>query len=180
MRDRPVGSAVLATPANTDMSSSPPGPDTPALLGCAGRCHPRRSAGCRPVSRLGTRCVPRWATRCTGRTCRSTSHHSRPGCPGRSGGRSRGSGAGRTSSPRRKLARYARCGGITALDRNIPRPHMKVLDAADATIGEVTSGTFSPTLKQGYRTGFDQHGGWRRAGRRDQAGRTRAAEAMSR
>jgi aminomethyltransferase len=39
--------------------------------------------------------------------------------------------------------------GITALDRNIPRPHMKVLDAADATIGEVTSGTFSPTLKQG-------------------------------
>ena len=39
--------------------------------------------------------------------------------------------------------------GITALDRNIPRPHMTVLDAADATIGEVTSGTFSPTLKQG-------------------------------
>jgi glycine cleavage system T protein (aminomethyltransferase) len=39
--------------------------------------------------------------------------------------------------------------GITALDRNIPRPHMTVLDAADATIGEVTSGTFSPTLKHG-------------------------------
>ena len=39
--------------------------------------------------------------------------------------------------------------GITALDRNIPRPHMTVLDAADATIGEVTSGTFSPALQKG-------------------------------
>ena len=39
--------------------------------------------------------------------------------------------------------------GVSALDRNIPRPHMTVLDTADATIGEVTSGTFSPTLKQG-------------------------------
>ena len=40
------------------------------------------------------------------------------------------------------------------MDRGIPRPHMEVRRvAADvlagAVIGEVTSGTFSPTLKQG-------------------------------
>jgi aminomethyltransferase len=39
--------------------------------------------------------------------------------------------------------------GVAALDRSIPRPHMPVLDATEATIGEVTSGTFSPTLKHG-------------------------------
>jgi aminomethyltransferase len=39
--------------------------------------------------------------------------------------------------------------GLLALDRGIPRAHMSVLDADGAVIGEVTSGTFSPTLKQG-------------------------------
>jgi aminomethyltransferase len=39
--------------------------------------------------------------------------------------------------------------GLEALDRGIPRTHMAVLDAGGATIGEVTSGTFSPTLKKG-------------------------------
>jgi len=39
--------------------------------------------------------------------------------------------------------------GIQALDRGIPRTHMPVLSADDAAIGEVTSGTFSPTLKKG-------------------------------
>lgn len=38
--------------------------------------------------------------------------------------------------------------GLLALDRGIPRPHMRV-SADDAEIGEVTSGTFSPTLRQG-------------------------------
>jgi aminomethyltransferase len=39
--------------------------------------------------------------------------------------------------------------GLLLTDRGVPRGHMKVL-AADATvIGETTSGTFSPTLKQG-------------------------------
>jgi len=38
--------------------------------------------------------------------------------------------------------------GIEALERGIPRPHQSVL-AGDAPIGEVTSGTFSPTLKKG-------------------------------
>jgi len=39
--------------------------------------------------------------------------------------------------------------GIVANGRAIPRPGMKVLLAADVPLGEVTSGTFSPTLKKG-------------------------------
>jgi glycine cleavage system T protein (aminomethyltransferase) len=39
--------------------------------------------------------------------------------------------------------------GIQALDRGIPRPHMRVVDAGGADVGEVTSGTFSPTKKVG-------------------------------
>jgi aminomethyltransferase len=39
--------------------------------------------------------------------------------------------------------------GIEALDRGIPRAHMSLLAGDGATIGEVTSGTFSPTRKVG-------------------------------
>jgi aminomethyltransferase len=39
--------------------------------------------------------------------------------------------------------------GLQALERGIPRAHMDVLSAARARVGEVTSGTFSPTLKRG-------------------------------
>jgi aminomethyltransferase len=39
--------------------------------------------------------------------------------------------------------------GLEALDRGIPRAHMSVLSASGQTVGEVTSGTFSPTLKKG-------------------------------
>jgi aminomethyltransferase len=39
--------------------------------------------------------------------------------------------------------------GLESLDRGIPRPHMAVLGADAATLGEVTSGTFSPTLRKG-------------------------------
>ena len=39
--------------------------------------------------------------------------------------------------------------GIEALDRGIPRPHMPVQAAGGEVLGEVTSGTFSPTLKRG-------------------------------
>jgi aminomethyltransferase len=38
--------------------------------------------------------------------------------------------------------------GLEAQDRGIPRPHMRVY-AGDAPVGEVTSGTFSPTRKLG-------------------------------
>jgi aminomethyltransferase len=39
--------------------------------------------------------------------------------------------------------------GIRAVDRAIPRAHMVVNDAGGKQIGEVTSGTFSPTLREG-------------------------------
>ena len=57
--------------------------------------------------------------------------------------------AQRAAGPPRRLR------GLLALDRGIPRPHMQVrrVDAATPlggeVVGEVTSGTFSPTLKQG-------------------------------
>ncbi|MDT4891832.1 MAG: aminomethyltransferase [Pseudonocardiales bacterium] len=51
--------------------------------------------------------------------------------------------AEKENGPRRTLW------GLEALDRGIPRPHMTVLDAAGQPIGEVTSGTFAPTLKRG-------------------------------
>lgn len=53
--------------------------------------------------------------------------------------------AQRAAGPRRRLR------GLLGLERGIPRSHMRVhrdsLDGVD--IGEVTSGTYSPTLKQG-------------------------------
>ncbi|SOD74405.1 aminomethyltransferase [Jatrophihabitans sp. GAS493] len=39
--------------------------------------------------------------------------------------------------------------GLSAVGRGIPRAHMELLDATGGVIGEVTSGTFSPTLKRG-------------------------------
>jgi aminomethyltransferase len=58
--------------------------------------------------------------------------------------------AQRQAGPTRRLR------GLLALDRGIPRPHMAVRrissgedPLAGEVIGEVTSGTFSPTLKLG-------------------------------
>lgn len=51
--------------------------------------------------------------------------------------------AEREAGPKRRLW------GIKAVGRGIPRPHMQVLDADGAVRGEVTSGTFSPTLQSG-------------------------------
>ncbi len=39
--------------------------------------------------------------------------------------------------------------GLVATGRGIPRPHMAVVAAAGEPLGEVTSGTFSPTRRQG-------------------------------
>jgi aminomethyltransferase len=39
--------------------------------------------------------------------------------------------------------------GLVVTGRGIPRPHCEVRDASGAVVGEVTSGTFSPTRKQG-------------------------------
>jgi aminomethyltransferase len=51
--------------------------------------------------------------------------------------------AEKAAGPRRVLW------GLRQVDRAIPRPHMAVVDEQGAVIGEVTSGTFSPTLKLG-------------------------------
>ena len=51
--------------------------------------------------------------------------------------------AERTNGPRRFLH------GLKSLDRGIPRAGMKVKDSDGIEVGEVTSGTFSPTLKNG-------------------------------
>jgi len=50
--------------------------------------------------------------------------------------------AEKAAGPRRTLR------GLEALDRGIPRAHMRVL-SGDTEVGEVTSGTFSPTRKLG-------------------------------
>jgi aminomethyltransferase len=39
--------------------------------------------------------------------------------------------------------------GLRSTDRGIPRPHMRVTAADGRDVGEVTSGTFSPTLRVG-------------------------------
>lgn len=51
--------------------------------------------------------------------------------------------AERAEGPRRTLH------GLVATGRGIPRPHMSVSLTPDVLLGEVTSGTFSPTLRKG-------------------------------
>jgi aminomethyltransferase len=51
--------------------------------------------------------------------------------------------AERAAGPRRRLR------GLVAAERAIPRPEMQVQNADGVAVGETTSGTFSPTLKQG-------------------------------
>ena len=47
--------------------------------------------------------------------------------------------------------------GVRASDRGIPRPHVVVNDASGSQVGELTSGTFSPSLKTGIGLGlFDR------------------------
>jgi aminomethyltransferase len=51
--------------------------------------------------------------------------------------------AEKAAGPARRLR------GLLVTDRGVPRGHMNVLDATGTVIGQTTSGTFSPTLKQG-------------------------------
>ena len=51
--------------------------------------------------------------------------------------------AEKTRGPKRRSV------AIKSLDRGIPRAHMQVKDSTGVAIGEVTSGTFSPSLKVG-------------------------------
>jgi aminomethyltransferase len=51
--------------------------------------------------------------------------------------------AEKAAGPRRALV------GLSAQGRGIPRPHMDVVNSDSEVVGEVTSGTFSPTLRRG-------------------------------
>ena len=51
--------------------------------------------------------------------------------------------------------------GFIMIDRGIPRQHYEIVDAAGTIIGEVTSGTMSPMLKQGIGMGYLAKGFWK-------------------
>jgi aminomethyltransferase len=51
--------------------------------------------------------------------------------------------------------------GFVMIDRGIPRQHYEVVDAGGKIIGEVTSGTMSPMLKQGIGMAYLEKGFWK-------------------
>ncbi|NLE34180.1 MAG: glycine cleavage system aminomethyltransferase GcvT, partial [Bacteroidales bacterium] len=51
--------------------------------------------------------------------------------------------------------------GFVMIDRGIPRQHYEVVDAAGNLIGEVTSGTMTPSLKQGIGLAYLNKGFWK-------------------
>ena len=89
----------------------------------------------------------------------TTSPPTRPASAGRSAGRSRRSGVATSCSRRRRTGPTRILRGLVSTGRAIPRPGMRVSLTPDVLLGEVTSGTFSPTLKQGDRPGAALHGG---------------------
>jgi aminomethyltransferase len=50
--------------------------------------------------------------------------------------------------------------GFVMIDRGIPRQHYEVADASGKIIGEVTSGTMSPMMKQGIGMAYLSSGHW--------------------
>jgi aminomethyltransferase len=51
--------------------------------------------------------------------------------------------------------------GFAMIDRGIPRQHYEVADASGKIIGEVTSGTMSPMMKQGIGMAYLSKGFWK-------------------
>ncbi|MDY0098746.1 MAG: glycine cleavage system aminomethyltransferase GcvT [Bacteroidales bacterium] len=51
--------------------------------------------------------------------------------------------------------------GFVMIDRGIPRQHYEMVDENGKVIGEVTSGTMSPSLKQGIGMGYLEKGFWK-------------------
>jgi aminomethyltransferase len=51
--------------------------------------------------------------------------------------------------------------GFVMIDRGIPRQHYEVVNEKGETIGEVTSGTMSPMMKQGIGMAYLIHGYWK-------------------
>ena len=61
-------------------------------------------------------------------------------------------------SDQRKKGDYRRLRGFRLLERGIPRPDYLVVDGQGKAIGKVTSGTHSPTLKQGIGLAYLDRG----------------------
>ncbi len=55
----------------------------------------------------------------------------------------------------------SRLKGFVMIDKGIPRQHYEVVDAGGNIIGEVTSGTMSPSLKQGIGLAYLKKGFWK-------------------
>jgi aminomethyltransferase len=51
--------------------------------------------------------------------------------------------------------------GFVMIDRGIPRQHYEVVDDKGEIIGEVTSGTMSPMMKQGIGMAYLKKGFWK-------------------
>jgi aminomethyltransferase len=51
--------------------------------------------------------------------------------------------------------------GFVMIDRGIPRQHYEVVNSAGEIIGEVTSGTMSPMMKQGIGMAYLNRGYWK-------------------
>jgi aminomethyltransferase len=69
----------------------------------------------------------------------------------------KGSFRGRDALLRQKeLGIPARLRGLRMLDRPIPRSHYPVFAGGEESVGEVTSGTFSPTLRRGIALAYLQ------------------------
>ena len=126
-----------------------------------------RAAAGRPGSGRGTRCAPRWATRCTARSSRLdiSPVQARVGW---AVGWKKPSFWGRDALLAEK--RPDRAGvlwGLLAPDRGVLRADLAVVDDGGSEVGETTSGTFSPTLRQGIALALLRPGRRRRrAGRR--------------
>ena len=148
--------AAPATPASAATSWSR---RTTRPARCGTRCSPpgSRSACCRAASAPATRCAPRWATRCTARTSASTSRPVQARL-GWAVGWNKDAFWGKDALVAEKEARP----GPAAARAGRHRPGHPAARHAGAArrrrtrSGEITSGTFSPTLRTGHRAGADR------------------------
>ena len=132
-----------------------------AALGRRRRAVGRRARGRRGRSASGragwapaTRCAPRWATRCTGRTSRWTSRRCRRAC-GWAVGWKKPAFWGRDAllAEKEAGAAPAAVGARGPGARHPARRTWRCRRATGEPVGEVTSGTFSPTRQDRDRAG---------------------------
>ncbi len=122
---------------------------TPARCGTRWSRRSPPAAGGPPASARATPCAPRWGTPCTGTSSRSTSRRCRRAWAGPWGGRRTPSGAATRCSPRSRPVRAGCCGGCRRSTAASRGPTSTSSTTAGRWSGRTTSGTFSPTLKQG-------------------------------